>query len=137
MPITYHFYPHKPIMVVRTYGVITPEDGRIVFRATMKYLETNEVPQLYRVGDISNLVMSDDDFEKAIHQAVETFRNKGGTSDPRIVPISVVGNALSIAFANEIQRRCKMVYPVFYSLDDALAYVEVLLEQTKQDYTFR
>lgn len=127
MPVMFHFQPFEPIMIVRTTGIVTTEEGKAVFHATMEYLETTRVPHLYRIGDISQLVMSDDDFEKAIHQAVVTFRNKGGATDPRIVPISVVGNARSIAFVNEIQRRCDMDYPVFYSMDAALSYVRKLL----------
>lgn len=127
MSVTYSFLPYEPIMIVRVTGVVTTEEGKTVFRETMKYLEETGAHHLYRIGDISQLNMSEEDFEKAIHQAVETYRNKGGATDSRIVPISVVGNRQSIAFVNEIKRRSNLDYPVFHSIKEALAYVRALV----------
>lgn len=132
--------PDEPILVVTNEGILSPKhyDFRVPCAAIAEMLEAHQMPYTYLISDDRRLSVPDfDSFAAVITDALQNVRGPGSPSDPRVRGGAIVADHQGLRLWSDFlgsKDLYNLAMPVFEDMDDALAYVRRIAQETSQSY---
>lgn len=113
------------IVLATLTGTLTLEDTLYVYEET-KRLRADDEGEFWRITDTSDVVSTIAEFSRILQEA--HLRSPNGTADDNLNVVFVGYSQWVKLFVDGVQKRTNKRIPIFYTQDDALAYVRNQLQ---------
>jgi hypothetical protein len=119
MSVTVTRMDDEPILIADFAGKVTAEDIVTMFELSTALIEDGEA--VFRISDFTDVTSE----IAEVFKAVDTLRQRpeGSSGDLRITPVLVGRNQWSVNAHNIVKDIEAMSIPIFFTRDDALAYI--------------